>query len=241
MLVKFFWVKNWQTLAALWAGTLSCNKKKISRAECSWTNPLNAPQEAIHYSFIKFYIYCFSLWYKFFVHYVLRVEKNYQHGLDARPLEFQFLRPRGCLTNSFTTVSLYFRVIGKTSGLISHKNSVKEIFVYISHCNNVLARCDLIFPLLRCQGVWNKTCTQLSLSQILFQNPKNHSLGDVQRFCYHFLCNLMVIFDQICNSSNVYLSLSRFEMATSLVIFYQLPSVSKYHLKTFDPFTASFP
>jgi hypothetical protein len=22
------WVKNWQTLAALWAGTLSCNKKK---------------------------------------------------------------------------------------------------------------------------------------------------------------------------------------------------------------------
>jgi hypothetical protein len=29
--------------------------------------------------------------------------------------------------------------------------------------------------------LWNK----LSLSQILFQNPKNYSLGDVQRFCYH--------------------------------------------------------
>ena len=26
--VTFFWVKNWQTLAALWAGALSCNKKK---------------------------------------------------------------------------------------------------------------------------------------------------------------------------------------------------------------------
>jgi hypothetical protein len=30
-----------------------------------------------------------------------------------------------------------------------------------------------------------KKFTQLSLSQILFQNPKNYSLGDVQRFCYH--------------------------------------------------------
>jgi len=24
---NIFWVKNWQTLAALWVGTLSCNKK----------------------------------------------------------------------------------------------------------------------------------------------------------------------------------------------------------------------
>jgi len=34
----------------------------------------------------------------------LRLEsrkKNYQHGLDVGPLEFQFLRPRGCLTNPF--------------------------------------------------------------------------------------------------------------------------------------------
>jgi hypothetical protein len=40
-------VKNWQTLAALWAGALSCNKNFWS-AERSWTNPLNALQEAIH-------------------------------------------------------------------------------------------------------------------------------------------------------------------------------------------------
>jgi len=26
-LLHFLWVKNWQTLAALWAGALSCNKK----------------------------------------------------------------------------------------------------------------------------------------------------------------------------------------------------------------------
>jgi hypothetical protein len=58
-------------------------KKKISAAERSWTNPFNALQEAIHYSFIKFCIYCFSLWYEFFLHYALRVEKNYQHDLGA--------------------------------------------------------------------------------------------------------------------------------------------------------------
>jgi hypothetical protein len=51
-------------------------KVKMSRAEYSWMNPLNALQEVIHYSFIKFYIYCFSLWYEFFVPYALRVEKK---------------------------------------------------------------------------------------------------------------------------------------------------------------------
>jgi hypothetical protein len=46
----------------------------------------------------------------------LRLEsrKNYQHGLDAGPLEFQILRPRGCLTNPFKTLSLSFGVIDKT-------------------------------------------------------------------------------------------------------------------------------
>ena len=101
------------------------------------------------------------------------------------------------------------------------------MFVWIGHRNNVLARCDSIFPLLRCQGVWNKTYTQLSLSQILFPNPKNYSLGDVRRFWYHSWCESSAIFDQISNSSSVYLSSSRFWTATSLVIFYQLPPFSK--------------
>jgi hypothetical protein len=35
----------------------------------------------------------FFLWYKFFVHYDMGVEKYYQHGLDVGPLKFQFLRP----------------------------------------------------------------------------------------------------------------------------------------------------
>jgi len=33
-------------------------------------------------------------------HYAMRVEKNNQHGLDARPLALQFLRPRGCVDKS---------------------------------------------------------------------------------------------------------------------------------------------
>ena len=72
-----------------------------------------------------------------------------------------------------------------TPGLNARNNFVKKIFVCIGHRSNVLARCDSNFPLLRCQGVWNKTCTQLSHSQIFFHKPKNYSLRDVQRFCYH--------------------------------------------------------
>ena len=45
---------------------------------------------------------------------------------------------------------------------------LKRNIVFIGHGDNILARRDSIFPLLRCQGVWNKRCTQLSLSQILF-------------------------------------------------------------------------
>jgi hypothetical protein len=63
--------------------------------------------------------------------------------------------------------------------------------------------------------VCNKTCTQLSLSEILFQT---YTLGDVQRFCNHSLCDSAVIIDQISNSNNVYLSSSRLWTATSLVI-----------------------
>ena len=158
-------------------------QEKVSTAERSWTYPLNALQEAIHYSFITVCIYSVSLWYEFFVHYALKVKKkNYQLGLDAGPLEFQFLQLRVCLTNPLRILSLYFGVIGKTPGLISLNNFVTKIFVRIGHRDKVLARCDLISPLLSCQGVRKKSCTQLSLSQILFQNPRNYSLGDCPRF-----------------------------------------------------------
>ena len=161
-------------------------QERILSSEHSWTNPLNALQEVIHYSFIKFCIDCFSLWYDFFVQYILRVEKNYQHGLGAGSLEFQFLRPRVCLANPFRTLSLRFGLIGKTPDLMSRNNFVKKKFLSASTIV-IMSWQDVtrIFPLPRCQGVQNKTCLQLSLSHILFQNLKNYSLGDVQRFCYH--------------------------------------------------------
>jgi hypothetical protein len=101
-------------------------QEEISRAERSWTKMLNALQEAIHYSFIKFCICYFSLWYEFFVHYASGVEKKYQHSVDAGHFEFQFLRPKGRLTNPFRTLSLCFRVIGKTPSLVSRNNFVKK-------------------------------------------------------------------------------------------------------------------
>ena len=108
-------------------GRIIVHIQKISTAERSWTNPLNTLQGAIRYSFIKFCIYCFPLWYEFFVHYVLRVEKKkFQHDLDAGPLEFQFLRPRGCSTNPFRILLLCLGAISKTPGLISRNNFVKK-------------------------------------------------------------------------------------------------------------------
>jgi hypothetical protein len=200
-------------------------QEKISRAECSWMNPVNALQEVIHYSFIKFCISWFSLWYEFFMYYTLRVEKNYQHGLDARPLEFQFLRPRGCPTNLFRTLSLCFGVIGKTPGLIPCNNFVKIIVVCIGHRDS-FGKMWLYLPFAQVsRSVEQKVHTAFS-----FPNPLSESkelqFWDVQRYCYHSWCNSMVIFDQSTNSS-VYHSSGRFWMATSLVIFYQLPSVSK--------------
>jgi hypothetical protein len=62
-------------------GRIIVQQEKISRAERIWTNPLNALQEAIHYSFIKFCIYYFSLWYEIFVHYALRIEKSINMAL----------------------------------------------------------------------------------------------------------------------------------------------------------------
>jgi len=189
---------------------------------------MNALQEAIHYSFIKFCIYCFSFWYELFVHYALRVEKSINMVLMRDLWNFSFFG-RGYVSPTHPELlTLCFGVIGKTPGLlISLKYFVKKMLVCIGHRDNVLARCDSIFPLFRCQGVWNKTRTQFSLSQILFQNPKNYSLGDVKRFCYHSWCVSTVIFYKIGNSSNVYRSSSRFWTAISLVVFYQLPSVSK--------------
>ena len=201
---------------------------KISRTEHSWTNPLNALQQAIHYSFIKFCIYCFFPLVRILCALRLESWKKIINMVLMRDLwNFSFFGREDVLP----THSELCRFVSGSQAKHQVSSPViillNKFFVCIGHRDYVLARCDSIFPLLKCQGVWNKTCTQLSLPQNLFQIPKTYSLGDVQTFCYHSCYDSTAIFDQINNSSNVYLSSSWFWTATSLVIFYQLPSVSK--------------
>jgi hypothetical protein len=189
-------------------------------------NLLIALQEDIHYSFIKLCIYGFSLWYDFCVHYALWAEK-----LSTRswwgPLEFQFLRLRGSLTNSFGTLSLCFRVIRKTPGLIPDKYFVKKIF---SASAIAIMSWQAVTRSSLCSAV--KDCGTQRAHNFLF--PKSSIrirstavLGMFKESALSYLMRFHSYFDRMSISSNVYRSSSRFWMATSLVIFYQLPSVSK--------------
>jgi len=56
MIVPFFGKKLGNTCSFV-GGRIIMQQEKISRAEHSWTNPLNALQEAINYSFIKFAVF----------------------------------------------------------------------------------------------------------------------------------------------------------------------------------------
>ena len=135
-------------------------------------------------------------------------------------MEFQFLRPRECLTNPFRTLSLCFGVIGRTPGLIASNNFVKNIFVCIGHCDNILARCDSIFP---CSGV--KECGTKRAHNFLF--PKSSFRIRRTTVLGMFKDSAIILdaiqrsffFYQTTNSSDVYLSSSRFWTATSLAIF----------------------
>jgi hypothetical protein len=153
----------------------SCNSKLYHRVhKCPPPDPIPSQLEPVHALTTQILLLLSSRPVRILCALSLESRQIYQHGLDTGPLEFQILRHRGCLTNLFRILSLCFRVIGKTPGLISRNNMVKKKIVSIVHRDNDLARCDSISPFLRCQGVWNKTCTQLSPSQILFQNPKNY-------------------------------------------------------------------
>jgi hypothetical protein len=203
--------------------------RKNRETEGSWTNPLNVLQEATLLLYKILHLLLFPL---VRILHALRLEsrKIYQHSLDVEPLEFQFLRQRGRLTKTLRTLSLCFGVIGKTPGLITRHKVVKKTLP----ASAIVARCDSISPFLRCQGVWNKTCTQLSLSQILYQNPTNYSVGMFKDSALILDTIRRSFLNQISNSCKVYLSSSRFWTATSIVIFYQLPSVSKSRIPTKD-------
>jgi len=134
------------------------------------------------------------------------------------------------------SVALFWVHRLNTRSLISHKNFVKKFFVCINECNNFLRRCDSVFPLLRCQGVWNKMCTQLSLAQIWRTwGCSKILLSFSMQFDCHFwpsqqqqqcLPQFKSIWDGHLSSSSTGSLLSRNR---------------EYHLKTFDRFRALFP
>jgi len=100
------------------------------------------------------------------VHYALKLIYIYQHGLNAGPLEFQFLRPRGCLTNPFRIQSLCFGVTGKTPGLISCNNFVKK---FLSALAITKMSWQNVVPSSLCSGV--KECGTKRAHNFLF--PKS--------------------------------------------------------------------
>jgi hypothetical protein len=100
-------------------------QENISTVERSWKNPLIALKEAIHYSFIKFFNYCFFLLVRFLCALHIESRKNDQYVIDAGLMGFQFLKPTGCITNPFRILSLCFGVIGQTPGLTWSKILLK--------------------------------------------------------------------------------------------------------------------
>jgi len=122
---------------------------------------------------------------------------------------------RGDVSLTHSNSVACFGVIGKTPQLISSNNFVKKIFVCVGHRDNVLARCDSIFPLLRCHTTFS------------FQNPLSESKELQSWGCSKILLPFLMRFDSLfCPNQQQQLCLPPW-MATSLIIFYQLPSVSK--------------
>jgi hypothetical protein len=173
----------------------------------------------------------------------LKDENNYQHGLDAGPLEFQFLRPRGCLTIPFRNLSLCFGVIGKTPALIFRNNFVKK-FLFASAIA-IMSWQDVSRSSL-CSGVkeWGtKRAHNFLFPKSYFRIQRTTVLGMFK--------DSAVILDATQRSfltksataamfTSVRVDFGRPPLSSSSTSY--LPSRNQeYHLKTFDRFTASFP
>jgi len=172
----------------------------------------------------------------------LRVEKNYQHGFDAGPFKFKFLRPRGCLTNPLRTLSRCFGVIGKTPGLSSHNNFVKTFLS--ASAIAIMSWQDVIRSSL-CSGV--KECGTKRAHNFLI--PKS-SFRIQRTTVLGIFKDSASILDAIRRS--FFTNSVRAAMFTSVRVDFGRPPLSSstnfllsqnldYHLKTFDQFTASFP
>ena len=99
-----------------------------------------------------------------------------------------------------------------------------------------MARRDLIFPSLRCQKVWNKMCTQLSLSE----SKEVESWG-----CLEILLSfLMWFYGHFWPNNTPTFTSVRVDFGWPLLSSFStssFPSQNReYNLETFDWFTASF-
>jgi len=205
-------------------------QEKISRAERSWANPLNALQETIHYSFIKFCIYCSPSGTNSLCTTPWESKKIINMVLLRDLWNFSFFG-RGDVSPTHSEICRF--VSGSQA---KHQVSFSVIIllkIFLSASVIAIMSWQDVTRSSLCSGV--KECGTKWAHNFLFPKSsfrirRTTVLRDVQRFCYHSWCDSTVIFDQISNSSNVYLSSSRFWTATSLVIFYQLPSVSKSRL-----------
>jgi hypothetical protein len=143
----------------------------------------------------------------------------------------------------------YFRNFNSFSrGEVSPTHSelrlfVTNMFVCIGHRDNFLARCASNFPLLKCQGVWNKTCTQIVLSKSSFKIRKTTVFG-MFRDSAIVLGSIRRSFWTISATAEMFTSI-RVDFARPFLSSFStsyLPSLNQeYHLKSIDCFRASFP
>ena len=154
----------------------------------------------------------------------VRISVSSAEGMSHQPIQ-----------NSATL----FRGHRQTPGLISRNNFVKK-FLSVSFIA-IMSWQDVTWSSL-CSGVkecGTKRAHNFLFPKSFFQNPKNYSLGDVQRFYYHSWCDSTVMLDQISNSSNR-VDFGRPPFPSSSTS--SLPSrYREYHLQTFDRFRASVP
>ena len=168
--------------------------------------------------------------------------KNYQHGIDAGPLDNFSFFGRGDLTNLFRTVSLCFGVTGKTPGLISCNNFVNK---------NLSASAIAIIS-------WQDVTRSSHFSGVKDYGTKraHNTLFPKSSFRIRRTTVLGVFKD----SAIIFYAIRRSfltksataAMFTSVPVDFGRPPLSssasplpspnrEYHLKTFDRFRASFP
>ena len=113
---------------------------------------------------LKFFIYCFSDWYECFVHCALRFENNLSVYSRCGTPGISEGMPHQPIQDS---------VAGKTAGVII----LTQNFVFIGHRDYVFARCDSIFPLLRCKECGTQSAHKFLLNKSSFRIRRPTAFG----------------------------------------------------------------